>query len=57
MVDEDWDRFGNEGELVPVEEALAEEEPVRADDPDDAIENIGEKFVWVVSESSTISIV
>jgi hypothetical protein len=56
--DEDWDRLGNEDSLVLVEaEVLVAEEPVIADDPDDAIVNIGEKFDWVGFVSSMISIV
>jgi len=56
--DVDCDRLGDEDVLEPVEaEALVAVEPERDDDPDDAIENIGEKFVWVESESDMISIV
>lgn len=52
--DEDWERLGNE----VVAAAEVTEDPLEAaDDPDDAIEKKGEKFVWVGSESSKISIV
>ena len=52
--DEDWERLGNE----VVAAAEVTEDPLEAaDDPDDAIEKKGEKFVWVGSESSEISIV
>ncbi len=52
-VEDDEDALGNEVVLVPVEEEVPVTE---ADVTDDAIENIGEKFVWVLSESSMISI-
>jgi hypothetical protein len=58
---EDSDRLGNELVVLSVEAViLVTEDPVEEEevgDTDDAIENIGEKFIWVGFASSMISIV
>jgi hypothetical protein len=55
---EDWDWLDDEVvELPVVVVVLVVEDPEEEADEPDAIEKNGEKFIWVVSESSMISIV